>query len=602
MKLRKWLSIVCLWLHHLRRMVKNRLRISLAVLCKCMEKMKLFLEETKTKCLDILRPWWDTARSKMEEQRRKWLDPAGPWLDEQCTKLETELQKGKTTVSPWLEERNGRVRGFVGSNKDQLFRASIFLNVFLLLLRVTSLQMGYVANYVAVASQNQMNVTSMRGSAVSFELPPPLPDIPRDLSSPLSDVMHGGCLTWTGPPKNTQAIREAPPPTGIVASVLLGREQLDYVCGYFPTQLEHFIFPQGLDILFVLPRDSGEDHVTKQELLECLNLSHQLPKSEKSWMNLDSTTLLTVEYSYDFMLPRKSTRKAPSIFVAETTIELPQYLQEDMSIADSPVPRSCSTSISHVQGTRWYTNEFLNLSILQEYEYFVKLDTDVVFKKPLPLNLLHDMKVRGAVFGHSAVFPDSIQMPCGDDIVPAVRNFELGWQAHSGEQGPNVWQGTVCSGDHPRIEVNTGAHYYSNLVVGRVDHFQRNEVRVLGQYLTHTAGGFFKHRWTDQIFWHFALGLFIGGPDNNYETSGLVADYTDFRCAPLKNCWLSFFDSKQFPLESDQCRNDGVFAHSRSLEYHRKEWSQVDLPSAETAKRYSKPYESTYHHDCPPDL
>ena len=56
-------------------------------------------------------------------------------------------------------------------------------------------------------------------------------------------------------------------------------------------------------------------------------------------------------------------------------------------------------------------------------------------------------------------------------------------------------------------------------------------MRDFGRFLSEFQPGFFRYRWTDQTFFHFALGLFAG-PD--FRT--FVADYTELRCFPW-SCW-----------------------------------------------------------------
>jgi hypothetical protein len=61
-------------------------------------------------------------------------------------------------------------------------------------------------------------------------------------------------------------------------------------------------------------------------------------------------------------------------------------------------------------------NKILHLAILQQYEYWIKLDPDVVVLRPLEINLLLDMKRKGAVFGHTAKYPKGFQTPCSEGI------------------------------------------------------------------------------------------------------------------------------------------------------------------------------------------
>eukprot|EP00797_Seminavis_robusta_P009385 Sro1679_g290700.2 (474) ;mRNA; r:11030-12451 len=422
------------------------------------------------------------------------------------------------------------------------------------------------------------------------------------------------CLNWKGPPPPV-IVNAAPPPTGLVVTMLLGESSLDFVCSFFPGQLENFLLPQALDVLFLVPPDNTPSHqdgggkTMMEQVLECLQLSDKPVKATKKWKNLDGSTLTTSEYVLGVVDPNDSrSSRSISVFLGETVIELPRYVREDPSILQKPMTNRCDAPVNYISATRWYTDEMLHLSILKDYEYFVKMDTDVAFVKQLPFNILHDMKLRGALFGHTANFARMAPLPCGDEITTAIKAFQLRWLHY--EEGDRLaaeelfpfkpkskvtWGGAICSSNNARMHMDTD-YYYSNLIIGRTDYFQREEVRALGRFMTEYPHGFFKYRWTDQSFWHFALGLFV----NDFEGGNVVADYTDFRCAPLQNCWWSYFNRDQFPTEMEKCRNGGAFVHSKSTQSWVKEWSQLNVTSClAIAERPTIPYESQYRHECP---
>ena len=55
--------------------------------------------------------------------------------------------------------------------------------------------------------------------------------------------------------------------------------------------------------------------------------------------------------------------------------------------------------------------------------------------------------------------------------------------------------------------------YYGNFVGGAVDFFGSKDVLAYAQHME-SSGGYFKYRWTDQTYWHNALGLFA----KNFES------------------------------------------------------------------------------------
>jgi hypothetical protein len=65
----------------------------------------------------------------------------------------------------------------------------------------------------------------------------------------------------------------------------------------------------------------------------------------------------------------------------------------------------------------------LNLAILKEYDYFLKIDTDVVFVESFPFHLLQDMAMKNAVFGHTAEYHLRGSKTCAMKINAAMVNF-----------------------------------------------------------------------------------------------------------------------------------------------------------------------------------
>ena len=106
-------------------------------------------------------------------------------------------------------------------------------------------------------------------------------------------------------------------------------------------------------------------------------------------------------------------------------MKLPSYLESDPSLFDSQKiePPFCSAPANYISGTRWYTNEMLHLGILQSYDYFVKLDLDIIFLRPIEIHLLQDMHRKGAVFAHTAEYPKKGSPVCSRGIQNALPSF-----------------------------------------------------------------------------------------------------------------------------------------------------------------------------------
>lgn len=441
-----------------------------------------------------------------------------------------------------------------------------------------------------------------------------------------NDNLPPGCHAWPGIISPQQVQQELllssydnhsqPPTTGLVVSLLLGDPLLPYVCSFFPSQLAHFIVPQGLDVLMVLPKPGepgnlgqATSKITMRALQKCLGLVPLVADDNpgqfvhQEWNNLDGSTLTTWEHR----APAYS--KTTRIFLAETELQLPTYIRENTTLLDIPItPKSCQAPPSYIQGTRWYIYEMLHLQILQDYDYFIKLDADIVFVQSIPLSLLHDMHVRNAVFGHFAKYPDHVQTPCADNVARAVQEFRRRrqrefQQPQQGEEDPQQststsswnWTGdSYCSGSHPLLSLDSD-RYYANFIIGRRPFFQSAGPMALGKFLSDEwTEGFFRHRWGDQAFWHFALGLFAGP---NFEDH-FVVDYTEFRCAPETNCWMSTQEGKRIPGASNLCHNEGgAFLHTKDVRRFANQWNRWHARTL-PLERGTQPYQTKYVHDC----
>lgn len=427
-----------------------------------------------------------------------------------------------------------------------------------------------------------------------------------------------GCFQWEGvmPPRQVQKelfSKEEEPPSGLVVSLLLGDHLLPYICHFFPSQMAHFIGPQGLDVLFVIPKPLQDQFsystgnstssnatttpITMRALQKCLNLSPVSSQDDdgnnyvyQDWQNLDGSTLTTWEHKVAGYKNR--------FFLAETELQLPSYVQSNRSFLDIPIePKSCRAPLTYIQGTRWYIYEMLHLQILQGYDFIVKVDADIVFVKSIPFHMLHDMTVRGAVFGHFAKYPDGVNTPCADHVAQAVQQFSRQRKETLASSSLNTtswdWDGNFCSHEHALLQVDSD-RYYGNFLILKTDYFQSPGPLQLGKFLSDEwQDGFFRHRWGDQAYWHFALGLFLGP---NFEDA--VVDYTEFRCAPEPNCWLSSQEGRRIPDAANLCNNPrGTFLHTKSWRRFANQWNRWGARS-EPLHRGTRPYQTTYVHEC----
>lgn len=275
---------------------------------------------------------------------------------------------------------------------------------------------------------------------------------------------------------------------------------LDLLCEKLPTQQAYFYEPQNIDLLLLI--DMG--NVTHARVADCLELKPFPSEHDnvRTWNNLDGTNLTTFEY--------RTKRGRSRVYLAPYVMPYPDYIRNDEAKATEPM-EGCNRGTfaqDYVQGTRYYTHPALNLDILKNYDYFLKVDLDIEFDKSriLDMDLLHDMKMRGALLGHTGEFlPNGLSACCTN-----IQNF----MHYFVENTTKPWAAAVnwtgsCSAGIDSFE-READQYYTNFVILSVPFFQSEHVRHFGREMNEYYPGFFRYGWSDQLFFHKAMGLFLG--------------------------------------------------------------------------------------------
>lgn len=369
-----------------------------------------------------------------------------------------------------------------------------------------------------------------------------------DTANNLSDEQQEGfiwntssCQVW---PRQNHAT-----PKGLVVTLLLKPDDPYYahalqrmLCRSIPSQLVHLVGPHQWDMLFLIAGEKYHKDLNFEHISACLNLTLAKQDPIKVWQNLDGSNLTTTEYRWDNRV---------SIFLSQLHLKWPQYVQDDLSILEKKIePDQCNSPKSYIQGTRWYSNEMLHLAILQRYHWFIKMDVDLFFVKTIEWNLLHDLQTRNSLFSHTAALTSTGNV-CADNIVHAVQEFvQASNDTHQ-----------HCDADNPALQHDRD-HFYSNFIMGRVDFWTQPRIRRFSRFLSEFPEGFFHYRWTDQIFWAQALGLFVHVDDNT------VVDYAELRCSVEQNCWRAVFNVKIYGDDSfNRCDNDAYFLHTKNYKF-----------------------------------
>jgi hypothetical protein len=402
-----------------------------------------------------------------------------------------------------------------------------------------------------------------------------------------------GCQVWSKLDVVTQP--RPSPLTGLVVTLLLTSHDPQYqqaqrglLCNAIPSQYTHLYEPQGWDLLLLFATDEYD----AGQIATCLGATIQGPT--QLWHNLDGTNITTTVHI---------TTHGRNIFLGHTVLNYPSYIRDHPDVLLQKItPEECDAPQSYIQGTRWYSNELLHLAILQDYDYFIKMDLDMYFGRTVPIDLLHDMSVRGAIFGHTAELVT--QQSCSQEIVQAVGSFvnatkkeKIRSSSSSGggggkeEEDTNGWSHTTCTQNAWQLTTDTDL-YYTNFIMARVDFWTSPMVRKLARFLSDYPTGFFRHRWTDQVFWHHAMGLFIENFTN------VVADYSEFRCSPEVNCWNAVFFVKLYTtadtISYARCDNGGAFMHIKN-----PTWKWNTTKSVDTLWRSdTEIYNTSYTNEC----
>ena len=393
------------------------------------------------------------------------------------------------------------------------------------------------------------------------------------------------------------------PPTGLVVVLAVAPddrwvrwEEEQRICFTVPNQIEYFLESQGFDMLFLVQEEDDGSNWTVKRFKGCFGLIPHPTEKSRLWKNLDGTTLEVEPFVYagqtSITASEERQQDPVTIYLAKTRIEYPKYIQNDMSLLKKPIsPKSCESPRKYIQATRWYTRELLHLGILEQYDYFVKLDTDIIFVDTVPFSISHDLKQKGAVFAHTAEYTNG--NTCAMGIQKAIQNYTSTAQKslpriHDG------WKGTLCSSSSPQLQKDVDL-YYTNLIVGSTEFFQSPWVLEFSNYLNEVKEGFFHYRWTDQIFWHMAMGLFL----DSFED--YVEDYTNLRCMPHPNCWMSSYNFDRYGQNAwHNCDNGGYFLHPKDYKVPGDAYKQPKTRSSvwNDASRQPPRFQSSYQHDC----
>jgi hypothetical protein len=189
----------------------------------------------------------------------------------------------------------------------------------------------------------------------------------------------------------------------------------------------------------------------------------------------------------DFITPR-GTR----VRVRARGFPLPRYLQREPTLIDAPGWRTCS-------GRRWplgyvlysgaaFAHHVLTDPLLAEYDFTIKVDTDIRFFRAPPENIVVLMQEHGCAIAHTSVLSGNGDgADCQKGAFAALLRFS------------ELAASPIASRARPWCNRPLGLDYFYGNLMGGASSFLRSEANtLLNVWLYECDEGYFRNRWGDQ--------------------------------------------------------------------------------------------------------
>jgi len=198
-------------------------------------------------------------------------------------------------------------------------------------------------------------------------------------------------------------------------------------------------------------------------------------------------------------------------------MNLPDYIADDISLTFREDWMKCGRnktfSFNYVFYNTVFTYHILRHRLLDGYDYYMKLDTDIIFIRDIPFSLFGDMSDKQCLFAHAKT--QHAWANCQWRSTAAMFNYS---KAHAI---------IPRSGHYPWCHDET-FYFYGNFVVGYLGLLRSVECLDFLDFMFHGwPEGYFKHRWTDQAIWPKVMCMFADLPD--VEKDKQICDYTWWR-------------------------------------------------------------------------
>lgn len=244
--------------------------------------------------------------------------------------------------------------------------------------------------------------------------------------------------------------------------------------------------------------------------------------------NFDPVTHLPLVLSpslMDFLLLNDATLHVTPhnvlIITKPLSITVPEYLINNFILLDRADWMKCGRfnnkkfSFDYTFYNTVFTYHILKENLLDFFDFYMKLDTDIIFNKPIPFNLFQTMSVKGCLIGHTVINND---VPaCQNNSHAALLKYVREYEGKIGAK-ENALQSSWCKDDW----------FYGNFVAFWRPFLRSPENLHFANYLYEEWKiGYYKHRWTDQAVWPKFLCLFFNIKDIRNDKA--ICDFSWWR-------------------------------------------------------------------------
>jgi hypothetical protein len=186
-----------------------------------------------------------------------------------------------------------------------------------------------------------------------------------------------------------------------------------------------------------------------------------------------------------------TTPRGNHVLLLVKPIALPPIFNSLDDAAAFRTPHYCHKAHTgeYLVGTKWWVWAMARVAALDYFDYWLKVDADVVFNKRLVPSPAEAMALTGAVFAHTSRLSEA------DGEAACAGTLDNATTAYLRAAG--------CAAVDPK-QYDGGMYYYSNLIGGWNGLFRSPQMRSYASFWWNWDGGWL-HRWGDQQFWSHAL-------------------------------------------------------------------------------------------------